>query len=98
MRRAECYTPGMEGLFGTPGMIATAAFVFAVQGLSLLLLILNARLFRTQKAKYEILLAKLGDEKALGNPGRFVVPAYVAATLAATAVIVALFAFQPHLL
>jgi hypothetical protein len=88
----------MEALFGSPGMIATAAFVFVVQGLSLLLLILNVRLFRMQKAKYEVLLAKLGDENALGNPGRLIVPAYVLCTLAASAVIVALFVFQPHLL
>lgn len=88
----------MDELFGSPGMIATAALVFVVQGLSLLLLILNARLFRTQKAKYELLLAKLGDETALGTPGRFLVPAYVATTLAATGAMLALFVFQPHVI
>jgi hypothetical protein len=88
----------MDALFGSPGMIAVAAFVFVVQGLSLLLLILNVRLFRMQKAKYEVLLAKLGDETALGTPGRFLVPTYVAATLVATGVIIAIFVFQPHIL
>lgn len=85
-------------MFSSPGIIATAAFVFFMQGLSLLLLILNVRLFRIQRAKYELLLGELGDEKALGNPGRLIVPAYAATTLVAAAVIVALFLFQPHVI
>lgn len=88
----------MDGIFSSPGMIATAAFVFVAQALSLLLLLLNTHLFRAQKAKYESLLRDLGDEAALGNPGRFLIPAYVAVTIIATAAILFLFVFQPHLL
>lgn len=88
----------MDGPFSSPGMITASAFVFVVQALSVGLLLLNVHLFRVQSGKYRAFLRSLGNEEAWGNPGRFVLPAYIAGTVAATAAITLIFLFQPHIL
>ena len=79
-------------------MIAATAFIAVVQGLSLLLMLLTIHLFKRQWSKYDALLRGMGDETALGVPGRFIVPAYAAVTLAVAGITLYLFVFQPHLL
>lgn len=88
----------MDGLFSSPGMITASVLVFAVQALSLGLLLLNVHLFRVQSGKYRAFLRSLGNEDAWGTPGRFVLPAYIAGTVVATVAITLIFLFQPHIL
>lgn len=79
-------------------MMAALAVVLVLEALSLLLLLLNIQIFRSQNEKYRLFMARLGDQGAWGRPGRVLVPLYVCMTFAAVAVTTALFLFQPHLL
>ncbi len=88
----------MQDVLGSPGMIASFAAVLALEALSLLLLLLNIQIFRSQSEKYRLLLADLGDQSAWGRPGRILMPLYVVLTIVVTAVSATVFAFQPHFL
>lgn len=87
----------MEALFASPGMIATMTFILVIQAISILLMILNMHVFRSQSTKYRLLFRNLENEAAWHNPGRFLLPLYALATLSSSGVMIWLFVFQPHL-
>ncbi|MEK7591390.1 MAG: hypothetical protein AAB489_04250 [Patescibacteria group bacterium] len=82
--------------FYTPEMIAALAFILIVQSLSLLLLLVNFRIFRSQARKYHALLSRFGDETGWGSPGRILMPVYIVLTMVLSVSVVVLFIWQPH--
>lgn len=87
-----------QDLVSTPGMVTMLIVVLTVQLLSLVLLWLNVKIFRSQSRKYEILFRDLGDPNAWGTPGWFLVSIYIFIMAGATIATTIIFIFQPHLL
>lgn len=88
----------MDSLFSSPGMLTSLGVVFLIEVLSLLLLFVNVRIFRSQSNKYRLLLSGMGNQSAFGSPGRMLIPLYIALALGATIVTTLIFITQPHLL
>ncbi len=79
-------------------MIAVFTLVAIVQAASIILTLTNAHVFRRQREKQYAFLRTLGNDSALGTPGRLLLPMYLLATVCMSLVTLYLFAFQPHLL
>lgn len=88
----------MQELLGSPAMITVLVIILVMEALSLFLLLINIKIFRSQSKKYRLLLANLGSQSALGKPGHILIPLYIVSTLGVTAVTTMIFIFQPHLL
>lgn len=88
----------MQTVFATPGMMSALGTILVLNALSLLLMLLNIQIFRSQNEKYRLFLVRLGGQAAWGRPGRWIVPAYVLTACGSVAVTTALFLFQPHIL
>lgn len=84
--------------FDSPSMIALIVSVAVFQGASLLFLALNLHAFRRQRSKDLAFLRAIGDETAMGTPGRFVVPSYLILTICSALGTLYLFIFPPHIL
>lgn len=87
----------MDLMLSTPGMTAAFAVVLVLEAFSLIWLAVNVQLYRTQLQKYRTLLSGFGDEKALGRPGKWILPLYVLLTIVLTLVTTLIFIWQPHL-
>ena len=85
-------------VFDSPSMIALIVAVAVFQGASLLLLALTLHVFRRQRTKDLAFLRAIGDETALGTPGRFVIPTYLFAAVATALGTLYLLIVQPHVL
>lgn len=88
----------MDALLSSPGMIVTTIIVLVMQVLSLCMLWINLHFFRKQSLKYQSLIGHFGNASDWGTPGKILKPLYIVTTLLASAVMVYLFVFQPHLL
>lgn len=79
-------------------MIATMTIILIVQATSQLFMMLIIHVFRQQKSKYVVLLQNMGNDTALGTPGRILIPIYGFVTVMVAGMTLFLFVFQPHIL